>query len=158
MDSRTLLTTMPPVTSAPSGIARERQNATTGAKERLPKACLTFAGGGGMYNYSLGVLAEIQQHFDLTDVAIAASSSGVWPAMVATLGLDAAQLMESWNIPILEKSGQHRFEACGVWNTIVRKGSREHFPKDAYKTASGKLYIQMTECLGSCCAWTRYLL
>jgi predicted patatin/cPLA2 family phospholipase len=111
----------------------------------LPKAQLIFAGGGGKYNYSLGVLQYIQENFDLSDVVVSGSSSGCFPAVVAVSGLDSETMFESWNVPLLNEVNRHTFGATAIWNRIVRSYTTKHIPPNTYMRANGRLFIQLTK-------------
>ena len=109
------------------------------------KRQLVFCGGGGKYNYSLGVLATIQKHFDLSDIIISGTSSGCFPAFIASSNLNAYNAFERYNIPLLATINKYTSGALGNWNKVVREHTNAYMPEKTFLNVSNKLYIQLTE-------------
>ena len=110
------------------------------------KAQLIFSGCGGMYSYNLGIASIIQEHFDLSNVAISSVSAGCFPALLLALDLNIIDLFYTWNIPFLQEVNSHIFGSLGVWNKIVKKWTLKKLNEDIniYKKAISHLFCSIT--------------
>lgn len=117
------------------------------------KVQLTFAGCGGMYNYSLGVASVIQSNFLIDNVIISGSSAGCFPAMLLALGLNIDYLFESWNIPFLQEVNSKWTGAFTNWNYLIRKWTIQQLPYDSYKKINGIFYVSHSNVKFSGCSY-----
>ena len=110
------------------------------------KTCqLVFGGCGGMYNYSIGVAATIQEHFSPgRETIVSGSSAGCFPALLLALDMNIEDMFETWNIPFLQDVNKRRFGALAHWNNIVRNWTMPSLSEDAHIHASGHLYCSLT--------------
>lgn len=117
----------------------------TSLSQQIPQRQLVFGGCGGMYSYSIGVAATINENFNIGhETLVSGSSAGCFPALLTALNMDIEELFENWNIPFLKEVNSYRFGSLGHWNNIVRKWTLPKLHDNAYKEASGHLYCSMT--------------
>ena len=108
------------------------------------KKLIVFCGGGGKYNYSLGILSVLQKKFDLSNYYFSGASSGSFLALLATMGHSADDFFENWNIRLLSDINTYRIGPLFVWNSKIREYTKDFLPKETYQKVNDRLFIQIT--------------
>ena len=105
---------------------------------------IVFNGGGGKYNYSLGVLSVLQKNFDLRNCIFSGASSGSFIALLACIDYDADDFFEKWNLKLLNELNDYKLGPILNWNPKIREFCKEFLNDDILNKINDKLYIQLT--------------
>jgi hypothetical protein len=109
------------------------------------KKQIIFCGCGGFYHYYIGVTSVLQRLIkDGDDIIFGGISAGCFPALFLVLGMDADELFNRLNRPLLWDVAKHRAGALFSYNNYARKWLLDFMPEDAYERASGRLRVSVT--------------
>jgi len=109
-----------------------------------------FRGCGGLYNYSLGVAAVIQDEIrnngiDEQSIHYAGISGGCGPAILMATGLNVSEMFHSLNKPLLAEVSTFWTGPVLYWNTHVKKHFLRILPDDAHASVSKRLRLAVTK-------------
>ena len=116
------------------------------AKDSKEPIVLSFSGSGFRYTYYLGVVAFLQQHYDLSskDVHFCGASGGSLAAALLAVEGSPQECWEKSIAPIHAKFRQSWSGPCTIGGGLIIKHLPDCLPPDAYKKANGRLHVSVT--------------
>jgi hypothetical protein len=109
---------------------------------------ISFSASGGLFMYQMGIVAYIQDHFDVSECFFSGCSGGSWAAVLLASGIPAR---EAWKI--MRKAQEENlpngywFSGIGKYWKIIHQGGIELFAKypDICQRIENRLSIAVTK-------------